>query len=83
MNPKITAEQREALEDGPGPILVEDAKTSRKYFLIEASYFELLQARSDIESIKRGIEDAKAGRMTPLDEAFAEIKASIAKRSAS
>lgn len=82
MRPKISAEQRAALEDGPGRILVEDSETGRKYFLIEASYFESMLARANLESLERGISDAEADRVHSLDEVRKEMSAWAAKRSA-
>ncbi|MCE9606082.1 MAG: hypothetical protein K8U03_14390 [Planctomycetia bacterium] len=74
MTPKITAEQREALNQYPGPVVVEDEENHRKYYLVDPTIFDGLQAQLDLEAARRGIADLEAGRMFPLDEAIADIK---------
>jgi predicted transcriptional regulator len=75
MTPKLTPEQREALDRGNGPILVEDDQTRRQYYLIDASTFQSLQQREDLAAIRDGIADMEAGRVVTLDELDARIRA--------
>jgi len=82
MNTKLSAEQREALAGGPGPIFVVDPESNRKYLLIEASLFELLQREADYASLQRGIADAEAGRTLSIDEVRENIEAHLRSRSA-
>ncbi|MBS0207857.1 MAG: hypothetical protein JSS27_02785 [Planctomycetes bacterium] len=78
MTPKITSEQREALGRSPGPVLVEDDQTQRVYFLVDPATMEILQAREDLAALREGIADMEAGRVSPVDEVMARIRAQIA-----
>ena len=77
MTPKLTPEQREALVHSDGPVLVEDEQTKEVYFLVAASTMNALQRQQDLEAIREGIADVEAGRVAPLDEALARIRAKL------
>lgn len=77
MTPKLTAEQREALDRSNGPVLVEDEQTKEVYFLVDAPTMNALQRQEDIDAIREGIADVEAGRVAPLNEALARIRAKL------
>ena len=77
MTPKLTPEQREALAHSDGPVLVEDEQTKEAYFLVDASTMNALERQQDLEAIREGIADVEAGRVAPLDEALARIRAKL------
>lgn len=77
MTPKLTSEQRDAIERSGGPVAVEDEATRRIYFLIDESTMESLQRQQDIEAIREGIADIEAGQVAPLDEVMARIRANL------
>lgn len=78
MTPKLTSEQREALEQGAGPIRVVDDERQRVYFLVDEATFKSLQQREDLIAIREGIADLEAGRLVTLQELDARIRARCA-----
>lgn len=80
MTPKLTREQREALDQSDGLVPVEDEENHRLYFLVDASAFDDLRRRQDIEAIREGIADMPAGRVEPLDDVVARIRANLGLR---
>ena len=64
---KETGEPVVLAVDGGVDVVVQDADSYQK--LLD----EVEQAR-DLEGIRRGLEDMRAGRTQPLDEAFADIR---------
>jgi PHD/YefM family antitoxin component YafN of YafNO toxin-antitoxin module len=64
---KETGEPVVLAVDGGADVVVQDADAYRK--LLD----EVERAR-DLEGIRRGLEDMRAGRTQPLDEAFADIR---------
>jgi predicted transcriptional regulator len=77
MTPKLTAEQRDALSHSDGPLAIEDEQTQRRYFLVDEPTFTTLREQQDLAAIREGIADMQAGRVAPLDEAVARIRASL------
>ncbi|MBL9084984.1 MAG: hypothetical protein JNK76_24485 [Planctomycetales bacterium] len=77
MTPKLTPEQRYALDHSDGPVPVEDEKTNRVYFLVDESRFASMQQQEDLAAIREGIADAAAGRVSSLDDAMARVRESI------
>ena len=77
MTPKLTAEQREALERSDGPVLVEDEQTHRVYFLVDESTLSALQQQEDLCAIQDGIADMEAGRVVTLEELDARLRARL------
>jgi PHD/YefM family antitoxin component YafN of YafNO toxin-antitoxin module len=64
---KETGEPVVLAVEGGADVVVQDVDSYRK--LLD----ELEQAR-DLEGIRQGLEDMRAGRTIPLDEAFADIR---------
>ena len=75
MTPKLTPEQREALDRSDGPMAVEDEQTHRVYYLVDESTFNSLQQQEDVAAIQGGIADMEAGRVVTRDELDARISA--------
>jgi predicted transcriptional regulator len=79
MTPKLTPEQREALDGSDGPVAVEDEQTHRVYYLVDDSTYNSLQQQEDLAALKYGIADLEAGRVVTLDELDARISARLKK----
>jgi hypothetical protein len=77
MTPKLTAEQREALDHTDGPVPVEDEQTHRIYFLVDAARLSAFERQQDLDAVTEGIADMRSGRTAPLDEAFERIRANL------
>lgn len=77
MTPKLTAEQREALDHSVGPVRVEDDQRQRVYFLVDEETFANLQQREDHMAIQEGIADMEAARLVTLEELDARIRARL------
>jgi len=73
MTPKLTAEQCEALDRSEGPVPVEDDRTHRLYFLVDAEMLQAIERQSDAAAIRAGIADMEAGRVLSLDELDARV----------
>lgn len=80
MTPKLTAEQRAALDERGAPVAVEDAETHRVYFLVDPAMLDSLQEEADLAALRRGAADAEAGRTAPLDEVVRRIEADLRAR---
>jgi hypothetical protein len=74
MTPKITPEQREALDRSDGPVPVEDEQTHRVYFLVDPLTLDTLRQQEDLAAIRDGIADAEAGRVITLEELDTRIR---------
>jgi predicted transcriptional regulator len=77
MSPKLTPEQREALDHSNGPVRVEDEQTHRVYYLVDEPTLNSLRQQEDLAAIREGIADMEAGRVAPLDEVMSRIRASL------
>lgn len=77
MTPKLTSEQREALDHSAGPIRVEDDQRRRAYFLVDEETFTNLQRCDDLAAIRQGIADMEAARVVSLEELDARIRARL------
>lgn len=77
MTPKLSAEQREALDRSDGPVPVEDEQTHRRYYLVDSATLHNLQEVKDLVAIRDGIADMEAGRVAPLDEVMARIRSNL------
>jgi hypothetical protein len=75
MTPQITPEMRDALNQSPGRVLVEDGATRRTYLLVDPTYFDKLFDPDDLTAIRKGIDDFEHGRKSSLDDAIADIMA--------
>lgn len=58
--------------------LAQDTRRTRSYLAAEAVEAYVNRELQIIEGIQRGLADMKAGRVTPHDEAMAQIDAAIA-----
>jgi hypothetical protein len=74
MIPKLSAEQREALNDSPGPVAVWDEQTSRYYYLLDQATFVRMQQAAKLAAIRDGIADLKADRISTLDEVDQQVR---------
>jgi predicted transcriptional regulator len=74
MRPKLTAEQRAALKECDGPVLVEDEQTNRVYYLVDEPTFTSLKQQEDLAAIREGIADMEAGRIVTLEELDTRIR---------
>jgi predicted transcriptional regulator len=78
MTPKLTDEQREALNlDGGNPVPVEDEQTHQLYFLVDRTTLETLRHDADHEAIRQGIADMENGRVLTLEELDARIQTKL------
>jgi hypothetical protein len=68
MTPKITDEQRRAIEAHPGePVRVEDDKTHRTYILVEESRAPKLHERWLRQQLEAGFDAAARGEFVAWD----------------
>jgi predicted transcriptional regulator len=65
---QLTPEQSAALHGEPQTELV-DPTSGKVFVLIEKSLYDVRINAANVASIQRGIEDMKAGRGMPLEEA--------------
>ncbi|HEX3869016.1 MAG TPA: hypothetical protein VHV77_01135 [Pirellulales bacterium] len=77
MTPKLTDEQREAINQSDGPVAVEDEQTRRVYFLVDPTTLQTLQREEDIAAIREGIADMEAGRVISLEELDKRMRARL------
>ncbi|HEV2970907.1 MAG TPA: hypothetical protein VGY55_13125 [Pirellulales bacterium] len=77
MSPKLTPEQREALDHSDGPVPVEDEQTHRVYYLVDEPTLNSLRQQEDLAAIREGIADMEAGRVAPLEEVMSRIRTSL------
>lgn len=80
MTPKLTAEQRAALVERGAPVAVEDAETHQVYFLVDSAMLDSMQEEADLAALRKGVADAEAGRMAPLEEAMRRIETDLRAR---
>jgi hypothetical protein len=77
MNPKLTAEQLDALKQSCGPVLVENEQTREVYFLVDKLTMDSLLQSADRAAIQNGIADLERGNVLTLDELDARIHSVI------
>jgi len=77
MTPKLTKEQRDAIQRDRCPVPVEDEQTHQVYFLVEKETLETLRQDADCQAIRQGIADMEAGRVITLEELDARIQARL------
>jgi hypothetical protein len=77
MTPKLTPEQRDALNHSDGPVAVEDDENHRVYFLVDEPTFTNLQQQEDLTAIREGIADMEAGQVASLDDVIARIRTKL------
>ena len=78
MKASLSDEQRQALDQQPDGIEVEDVQTQKVYFLTDAELhrraMQALRRQEDHDAIQAGIDDMEAGRVTPLAEVDRDIR---------
>ena len=81
MTPKLTEDQRRALQgrpDGDGASPVEDEQTHKVYVIVDQQVhvraMEALRERENFASIEAGIKDMESGRVVPFEEVDARIR---------
>lgn len=78
MKTSLSDEQRQALNQEPEGVLVEDAQTQKIYFLTDADLhqraMDALRRQEDRAAIQAGIDDMEAGRVIPLEEVDQQIR---------
>lgn len=74
MTPKLTNEQRDALQRLGSPVATEAEKTRRVYFLVDSAMLESLRGQADMAAILQGLADAETGILHPLDESIQGIE---------
>lgn len=79
MTPKLTEDQRRALQERPdGPVPVEDEQTHKMYVIVDQQVhqkaMQALREQEDLSAIQAGINDMNAGRVVPLEEVDARIR---------
>jgi predicted transcriptional regulator len=77
MAPKLTDEQREALDQSDGPVPVEDEVTQRVYFLVDSATLQTLRKQEDLAAIREGLADIEAGRVMTLKELDNRLRARL------
>jgi len=77
MTPKLTAEQREAILNAAGPVLVEDEQAHQFYYLVDRATLDTLRQQEDIAAIQEGLDDFAAGRVSPADEVIERIRTKL------
>lgn len=75
MTPKITSEQRAALNGHVGPLAIRDEQTQQLFFLLDQASLDKLQREADRAAIREGIADMEAGRVMTLEQLDARIRA--------
>lgn len=68
MLPKLTPEQREALQRSDGGVPVEDEQTRLVYYIVDASRMSSIERQEDVAAIREGITDMEAGRVLSIDD---------------
>ena len=76
---KLNEEVAQALMKCDGePLTVELPGSDRRFVLVEQSTYDdamaALELKRNVELIREGIADVKAGRVQPLDEAMEQIR---------
>lgn len=78
MKTPLSDEQRQALDQQPEGIEVEDDQTQKVYFLTDAELhrraMQALQRQENHDAIQAGIEDMEAGRVVPFEEVDRRIR---------
>ena len=72
MKASLSDEQRQALDQQPEGIEVEDSQTRKVYILTDAKVhhraMQALKRQEDHDAIQAGIDDMEAGRIVPYEE---------------
>ncbi len=75
---KLPAELREAIQQSPNEVRLEDDQTHAVYVVIDEEThrraMRALKKQEDWESVQRGLSDRRHGNERPLDQADAEMR---------
>lgn len=81
MKAPLSDEQRQALDQQPDGIEVEDVQTHKVYFLTDAELhrraMDALRRQEDRDAIQAGIDDMEAGRVMPYEEVSRQLHAHL------
>ncbi|HUY92237.1 MAG TPA: hypothetical protein VMV10_26085 [Pirellulales bacterium] len=77
MLPKLTPEQREALQRSSGRVPVEDEQTRLVYYIVDASRMRSIERQEDAAAIRAGIADMEAGRLLSIEDVDDRVHARI------
>ena len=70
---KLTEEQRIAVQQSPEGVMCEDTDSHRTYILVDEQVhrraMQALKQQQDLEAVRRGVSQMKAGGGTPLQDA--------------
>ncbi len=78
MTTKLPAELRQAIEQSPNALRLEDEQTNAVYFVIDEEThrraMQALQQQEDHAAIREGIEQMEAGEGRPIADLDADIR---------
>ena len=78
MKARLSDEQRQALDQQPEGIEVEDSHSEKVYFLSDAEVhhraMRALQRQENHDAIQAGIDDMEAGRVEPYEEVSRRLR---------
>ena len=81
MKVQLSDEQRQALDEQPEGIEVEDRQTEKVYFLADAEVhhraMQALKRQQDRDAIQAGIDDMQAGRVEPYEDVSRRLRAHL------
>ena len=81
MTPYLTPEQSNALHAGGDvPMQIVDPISQRVYYVVDSGLLAELRCRSDLEAIREGIADMRAGRSISIEQAKNEDRALLMRR---
>ena len=68
MLPKLTPEQREAIQRSTGRVPVEDEQSRLVYYIVDASTMSSIERQEDAGAIRAGVADMEAGRLLSIED---------------
>jgi hypothetical protein len=78
MIPYLTPEQASALHaSGDAPMQIVDPTTQRVYYVVDSGFLAELKCRADLEAIREGIADMRAGHSIPIEQARNEDRSQL------
>ena len=81
MTPYLTPEQANALHaGGDAPMQIVDPTNQRVYFVVDGGLLAELTYRADLQAIRDGVADMRAGRSVPIEQARLEDRAELLRR---
>ena len=81
MKTSLSDEQRQALNEQPEGIEIEDGQTQKLYVLTDAEVhrraMQALRRQEDHDAIQAGIDDMEAGRVVPYEEVSRNLRSHL------